>query len=43
MENGVKNLMEARLFPKTFSDKGNGDPYVKRILVVTKKRHMYNE
>jgi hypothetical protein len=25
MENGVKNLKRARLFPKTFSNKGNGD------------------
>jgi len=42
MENGVKNLKGARLFPQTFSNNGNGDAYVKRILVVTKKRHMYN-
>ena len=27
MENGVKNLKEARLFPKTFSNSGNGDAY----------------
>jgi hypothetical protein len=25
MENGVKNLKGARLFPKTFSDHGFGD------------------
>jgi len=42
MENGVKNLKGARLFPKTFSNNVNGDASVKRILVVTKKRHMYN-
>jgi len=27
MENGVKNLKGARLFPKTFSNNGNGDAY----------------
>jgi len=27
MENGVKNLKGARLFPNTFSNNGNGDPY----------------
>ncbi len=27
MENGVKNLKGARLFPKTFYNKGNGDAY----------------
>ena len=27
MENGVKNLKGARLFPKTFSNNGNGDVY----------------
>jgi len=27
MENGVKNLKGARLFPKTFSNNGNGDTY----------------
>jgi hypothetical protein len=42
MENGVKNLKGARLFPKTFFNNGDGDVYVERILVVTKKRHMYN-
>jgi hypothetical protein len=29
MENGVKNLKEARLFAKTFSNNGNGDAYKK--------------
>jgi hypothetical protein len=28
MENGVKNLKGARLFPKTFSNNGNGDAYM---------------
>ena len=28
MENGVKNLKGARLFPKTFSNNGNGDAYL---------------
>ncbi len=27
MENGVKNLKEARLFPKTFSNNGNGNAH----------------
>jgi hypothetical protein len=27
MENGVKNLKGARLFPKTFSNNGKGDAY----------------
>jgi len=27
MENGVKNLKGARLFPKTFSNNGYGDAY----------------
>ena len=42
VENGVKNLKGTRLFPKTFSNNGDGDAYVERILVVTKKRQMYN-
>jgi len=29
MENGVKNLKGARLFPKTFSNHGFGDAYIK--------------
>jgi hypothetical protein len=28
MENGVKNLKGARLFPKTFSNNRNGDAYI---------------
>jgi hypothetical protein len=28
MENGVKNLKGARLFPKTFSNNGNEDAYI---------------
>jgi hypothetical protein len=28
MQNGVKNLKGARLFPKTFSNNGNGDAYM---------------
>jgi len=30
MENGVKNLKEPRLFPKTFSNHGFGDAYAGR-------------
>lgn len=28
MENGVKNLKGARLFPKTFSNNGHGDSFL---------------
>jgi len=31
MENGVKNLKGARLFPKTFSNNGNGDAYTRPL------------
>ncbi len=30
MENGVKNLKGAWLFPKTFSNNGNGDAYFEK-------------
>jgi hypothetical protein len=33
MENGVKNLKGARLFPKTFSNNGNGDAYSQKSKV----------
>jgi len=32
MENGVKNLKGAKLFPKTFSNNGNGDVYIQQTL-----------
>ncbi len=32
MENGVNNLKGARLFPKTFSNNGNGDACIQQTL-----------
>jgi len=38
MENGVKNLKGARLFPKTFSNNGNGDAYIHYSFLEDKDR-----
>jgi len=37
MENGVKNLKGARLFPKTFSNNGNGDAYFTKFFLINEK------
>ena len=37
MENGVKNLKRARLFPKTFSNNGNGDAYFTKFFLIIEK------
>ena len=41
MENGVKNLKGARLFPKTFSNHGFGDAssYMKKITCLLLENH----